>query len=555
MHIALARGAAVYATAGTEAKRQYVLSCGATAVMNSRTLAFADDVLASTKGRGVDVVLNTLSGDFIPASFRALSIGGRFIEVGKRGVFTEQQARDHRPDAKYHLFDLANEAERDQTLIPDLLHQLVGMIESATVPPLPVERLPFAAAKKAFRKIAEGRHTGKLVLSHRPSPEGAWLITGGFGALGLRAANWLVNHGVATIVLVGPRHRRPEAIEEIEARGVTVLTAEADCAEPEALRTIISRLPPGRPLRGVIHCAGTLADATLPRQDGTSFERVARAKFASALALHQATAGLELEAFILFSSAAAVLGSAGQANYAAANAMLHSIARTRRAQGQIALCIDWGPWTEGMATLGQVRNRDLGMMPISVRAGFAALDRLLAAGTNEACVLPLNSWNAFFAAQPFQIDDPFFAKVRPNGITTSGAVDSKSDVSDQLLGLAEQDRRRTLLDHLRGQLARVLGPNQPGPIPTTTPFHERGLDSLTSVELRNLLAKSLGVRLPTTLVIDYPTLDALCDHLLLEYFPIALKPTVSPDDAAIIASMSEEGAEAMLRRELENLHV
>jgi acyl carrier protein len=208
-----------------------------------------------------------------------------------------------------------------------------------------------------------------------------------------------------------------------------------------------------------------------------------------------------------------------------------------------------------MAAMEQVRRRDLGMMPMSAGAGFAALDKLLAAGTSEACVLPLNSWDAFFAAHPFQIDDPFFAKVRPADFTTSGAVSSKSDISHRLLGLAEQDRRRALLDHLREQLAKVLGPSQLDPIPTTTPFQERGVDSLMSVELRNLLARSLCLKLSTTLVLDYPTLDALCDHLLSEYFAIKPRLNVPPDDATIIAAMSEAGAETMLLRELEGLNV
>ena len=283
MHYALAKGATVYATAGSAAKRQYVRSCGATAVMSSRTLAFADAVLAATNGRGVDVVLNTLSGDFVPASFRALANGGRFIEVGKRGVFTEQQAKEHRPDVQYHKFDLGEEAERDPTLIPALLRELAGMIETAAVPPLKVERLPFAAARTAFRKLAEARHIGKLVLSHRCTPAGTWLITGGFGALGLHTANWLADRGVRTIVLAGPRRRRPEAIAAIEGRGVAVIAAEADCADADALRAIIAALPSGQKLRGVIHCAGTLADATLPQQDWASFEQVARAKYRQCL--------------------------------------------------------------------------------------------------------------------------------------------------------------------------------------------------------------------------------------------------------------------------------
>ena len=484
MHLALARGARVYATAGSEAKRDHVRALGATAVMSSRTLAFADALLVETGGRGVDVVLNTLNGDFVTASFRALAASGRFIEVGKRGVFTPEQAREHRPDAAFHQFDLGQAAEADETLIPSLLRELTEMIDSGAVPPLPVESVAYAGAKMAFRKMAEARHIGKMVLSHGPAEAGAgmracggaYLITGGFGALGLRAAGWLADRGVETILLIGPRVRRPEVIAAIETRGTTVISAEADCADADALRAILSKLPPGQKLRGVIHCAGTLADAILPQQSWASFEHVARPKFGGALALHQATVGQELEAFVLFSSAAAIVGSSGQANYAAANAALHTIARARRARGEVALCVDWGPWTEGMAADDRVSRRNLGLVSIGAQAGFAALDKLLDSQTVQASVLPLSTWSAFFDAHPCESLDPFFAEVRPALIGTHQAGRGEPDIAADLRAMPPQARRRALLDHLREQLARVLGSDPLDPIASATPLQERGLE-------------------------------------------------------------------------------
>ena len=161
-------------------------------------------------------VLNTLNGDFVPASFRALASGGRFIEVGKLGVFNQAQAYDHRPDASFHKFDLGEAAEADASLIPSLLHELSRLIETGTIPPLPVESVAYSDARSAFRKMAEARHIGKLVLLHRRrtlapirSTGGAYLITGGFGALGLQAAQWLATRGVQTVILGGPRRHRP----------------------------------------------------------------------------------------------------------------------------------------------------------------------------------------------------------------------------------------------------------------------------------------------------------------------------------------------------------
>ena len=205
-YLALARGARVYATAGSEAKREHLRALGATAVMSSRTVEFADHLLRETGGSGVDVVLNTLSGEFVPAGFKALASGGRFIEVGKRDVFTPAQASRHRPDAIFHRFDLGELAESDPTLVPALLGELIALIAGGAVPPLPVQSLPYGEAKRALHKMADAQHIGKLVLLHpcpgqaanSAIPAGAYLITGGFGALGLQAARWLADAGATT---------------------------------------------------------------------------------------------------------------------------------------------------------------------------------------------------------------------------------------------------------------------------------------------------------------------------------------------------------------------
>jgi acyl transferase domain-containing protein/acyl carrier protein len=555
MHLARARGAQVFATAGSAAKRDHVRALGAVSVASSRSLDFADAVLAETGGRGVDVVLNTLNGDFVPASFRSLAPGGRFLEVGKRGVFTPDQARAHRPDADYHLFDLGDASNADATLMPALLHDLYALLDSGVLPPLPVESVPYAEARQAFRKMAEARHIGKLVLSHGGAwarargPGAAWVITGGFGALGQEAARWLADRGVETIVLAGPRRRGAAAIADIEARGATVIAAETDCADAAALRAIIAALPAGQTLRGVIHCAGALADATLAQQGADAFRRVADPKIAGALALHQATAGLDLAAFVLFSSASAVVGSAGQANYAAANAVLGAIARARRARGEAALCVDWGPWDAGMAASDRVQRRNLGLTPMAAPAGFAALERLLDSGAAQACVLPVRRWTDFFAAHPRERRDPFFAAVLP----AAGPAGAEDPIAERLRAVSPQARRRTVQEHVRAELAKILGADPGIAIAPDVPLQELGFDSLMAVELRNVLAKSLGLALPPTLALDYPTLDALGAQLLARFFPGEAGEDAAPDDAAAIAALSEEDAEAMLLQELEAL--
>jgi NADPH:quinone reductase-like Zn-dependent oxidoreductase/NADP-dependent 3-hydroxy acid dehydrogenase YdfG/acyl carrier protein len=558
VHIALASGATVYATAGNDAKRACVRRLGAAKVMSSRTLAFVDELLSATGGRGVDVVLNTLSGAFVPASFQVLAPNGRFLEVGKRGVFTPAEAQLHRPDASYFQFDLGTQAESDPALVPSLLRQLTEMLATRRVPPLPAESWPYADAKLALRRMAAARHVGKLVLLQgsvhkRDTSGGAYLITGGFGALGIRAAAWLAGRGARTVVLVGPRRKHLEAIAALEAGGTTVITVEADCADVAALRQIVADLHPEHSLRGVVHCAGSLEDELLPQQSAGSFERVASPKLAGALALHQATVHLDLESFVLFSSAAAIVGSPGQANYAAANATLGSIARARRSQGKAALCVDWGPWKEGMAGEERVRRRDLGMSAMTSQAGFHALEKLLDARTVQAVVLPIDSWVNFCAAQPSVQHEPLFAEVCSESEATQAPLEP--GIAERLSTMPRDAARHVLLDHLRQQAARVLGIDPKMSMDPSHPLQERGLDSLMAVELRNLLAKSLNLTLPSTLVLDHSTPDALCDYLLGRLFVSEPAEVQPEDDVALIASLSEADAEAMLLRELEELDV
>jgi NADPH:quinone reductase-like Zn-dependent oxidoreductase/acyl carrier protein len=555
--VALSRGARVYATAGSEAKRDYVRALGAAAVMSSRTLDFADAVLTETGGHGVDVILNTLNGDFVPASFRVLRQGGRFLEAGKLGVFSPEEARAHRPDAAYHRFDLGEAADTEEALIPSLFQELVEHLQSGALTPLPVKPTPYADARRALREMAEARHIGKLVLMHPNAKPfrtrgGAWMITGGFGALGLRVADWLAGEGAETVVLVGRRRREQAAIAAIEARGTTVIAAEADCADVDALRAILSRLPPGQALRGVVHCAGVLADAILPRQLWSSFDEAARPKLGGAVALHEATLGLDLEAFVLFSSASATLGSAGQASYAAANAAMAGVAWARAARGLPALCIDWGPWSEGMAAHDRVRSRNLGLAPMDADAALATLAALMGRQAAHVAVLPVSDWSAFFKANAHAAADPFFTEFREAIEPDVGPA--RESAVERLGAMPEQARRRAMLQILWEQAATVLGADPLSPAAPETPLQELGLDSLMSVELRNLLMKTFGLSLPPTLALDYPTLDALQRHLLSKLFPSATE-NAPRDAAAEIASLSDEEAEALLLRELEELDV
>jgi NADPH:quinone reductase-like Zn-dependent oxidoreductase/NADP-dependent 3-hydroxy acid dehydrogenase YdfG/acyl carrier protein len=563
--LALAKGAIVFATAGSPEKRDYVRALGVEHVMDSRKPGFADEIAARTEDRGVDVVLNSLGGAFIAEGMRALAPGGRFVEVGKRDVLTADEARALRPDVAYTLFDLGEEAQADATLIPALFAQVRAMIDDGTLQPLPVNAEPYANARVALADLARARRIGKVVLVHGTHGAGAppiradatYAITGGFGALGLKAAAWLAGRGATSLVIIG-RHEPDDAqpaLEALRAGGVDVRTIIADCTDANAMRALAACLPSEQPLRGVVHCAGTLADATLLEQTADAFVTVAAPKVAGALAVHQAAAAHDLELFVLFSSAAATLGSAGQANYAAANAALDEVARTLRARGFAALSVAWGPWAGGgMAESEHVRRRLEELVPFDAASGFAAVEAALAEGVGDPVALQVRAWDRFLALRGAAGRDPFFAALRGARDGTTATGDAPG-FGTTLAALEPAARRRALLDHLQLQAAHILGVREGERIDERIPLHDRGLDSLMSVELRNALGKSLGIKLSPTLAFDYPTLAEIADHVLGRMFEETAPPADPKSEVETIAELSDAEAEALLIRELEGADV
>jgi acyl transferase domain-containing protein/NADPH:quinone reductase-like Zn-dependent oxidoreductase/acyl carrier protein len=565
VEVAKALGARVYATAGSEEKRAVLRSRGVIEVMNSRTHDFAQELLAYTDGRGVEVVLNSLSGEFIGKSMQVLAVGGRFLEVGKRGVLSTEEAAKLRPDVRYFLFDLGTEAFKDRELVPSLMRVMLERLRTGAMTPLPVETVSFAQAVNAFRKMAQARHIGKLVLTHESeergwqlsSQDGTYLITGGLGALGLASAEWLVSRGARSLVLMS-RHEHPEAegiLSRWRAAGVSVTVEYADCAERDALRAALSKIPEGKPLRGVIHCAGVLHDAMIGAQSWASFVEVAAPKITGTWNLHEATRDLPLDFFVAFSSAAAVLGSPGQANYAAVNAVMDSIMQLRRAEGLAGLSVNWGPWAGGIGSSGgmaaneRVTARLGGIHALEPDAAFAILEELLARRQVQATVISVDSWEQWLERQGVAAGDPFFAGLR----AAPRAVEKQSETFRARLSQEpSRNRRKLVIEHLQSQLAVVFGLRASHKIAEDTALFDLGLDSLMAVELRNALMKSLGTNLPATVVLNHPTIGSLADYLRKQMFPEQSNGEAEARrDATGMAEISDAEAEALLLQELE----
>ncbi|MFI9382165.1 type I polyketide synthase [Kutzneria sp. NPDC052558] len=369
-------------------------------------------------------------------------------------------------------------------------------------------------------------------------PEGTVLVTGGTGALGAHVARWLAEAGASHLVLTSRRGRNADGIEELEAEltelGAEVTVAAVDAADRDAMAELIAQYPPN----AVIHTAGVLDDGVLESQDASRLDRVFAPKVTAARNLHELTRDLPLSAFVLFSSAAGVLGSAGQANYAAANAYLDALAEQRRADGLVATSVAWGAWADsGLAADAGVveeRLRQTGVFPMRPGQAITALQGALDDGDATLVVVDMDWQRA--AGRPWSRE---LVEVE----TTAGAGDS---LRDRLSALSRDEADRALITLVRKQVAEVLGHDGIEDVPLGRQFRELGFDSLTAVELRNRIGAATGLKLPTTLVFDHPTvreLAALLGNDLLGTSADVVVPTqvrtVDPDtDPVVVVAMS-----------------
>ena len=517
-------GAEVFATAGTDEKRAYLRSLGIRHVMSSRTTDYIRQILDLTAGRGVDMVLNSLTGEFIAANLRVLADGGRYLEIGKNGIWAPDAVAKERPDVRYSIIDWGQEYKSRPDGITALFQQLVRAADSGEIEPLPCRDFTLSDASSAFRWMAQARHIGKIVITPTSVREdGAYLITGGLGGLGLRVAERLVERGARTLCLVGRRAPEPEAqlaIRRMEESGARVTSYQADVSRKQELKRVFDDLGRnGTPLRGIVHAAAVFENAVLRQTDADSFARVLAPKVEGAWALHELTAAMDLDFFVLFSSIASVLGAPGQASYAAANSFLDALAHFRRSCGLPAVSINWGAWSEVGTVAGERASAylsELGAGFFSVQEGLDLFELSLA-GDQAQFTAALMNWDQ--ARRTLRPLDAFLSEVAGVLPAQAGASAAAAELAQLLARTAAGRRPAVLLDEVRRRACLVLGLAPDHFIDSDRPLSEMGLDSLMAVELRNTLSSAIGKPLPSTLVFSYPSTAAIAEYLASQMDP------------------------------------
>ena len=581
IQIAQQLGLEIFATAGSEEKRQLLRDQGVQHVLNSRTLEFAEQIRELTKGQGVDAVLNSFAGDFIPRSLELLAPYGRFLEIGKIDVYGNSRIGLYqlKDNISYFVIDLGQYVQSRQAQAGELFSELANEIAAGRYRPLPHRVFPAGQAIEAFRWMAQGKHIGKNVLAftdpdlqiarssqleERFRSTGTYLITGGSGGFSLEIARTMVAHGARNLVLLsrnGPRDSSAvELIEGLRQAGARVVEARGDVTRYEDLQALIDQisreLPP---LIGVVHGAMVLDDEFIPELTHERFRSVLDVKMLGAWNLHLATQKCPLEDFICFSSFSAVIGAPKQGNYNAGNYFLDALAHYRRALGLPALTINWGAlrgagFVERNQKTAEYLDR-VGLQGLPLHEATSCFLEAILLDEPQLAIARVD-WNLLPTLCPTMSIESRFGQV----LAESRRQGQSGSLNARLQSAAPEQRLGLMSSFIAEQIAGVFGISA-DKVELETPLTQMGLDSLMAIELKNRLEKETAVTLPMNEILNGPTLNQLAASLLRliegssqEKAVDEIQPTApsegllesSPEVLERVDAMSEEEIDRML---------
>jgi len=540
IQVAKWRGAEIFATAGSDEKRDFLRLLGVEHIYDSRSLAFADEILADTGGKGVDVVLNSLAGEAVNRNLRVLRPFGRFLELGKRDFYenTRIGLRPFRNNISYFGIDADQLMSEQPGLTGRLFGEVMALFAEGVLYPLPYHAFEAEDVVDAFRYMQQSKQIGKVVVTYRNgisafrpdsghlprrlalSPEGAYLVTGGLGGFGLRTAQWLVAKGARQLILLGRSGAASEeaqrAVRAMEGAGVRVLAAACDVADRERLQAVLADAA-GRlgPLKGVVHAAMVIDDALVRNLDEEQIRRVFAPKILGAQNLHELTLDAKLDFFVLFSSATTLFGNPGQGNYVAANTWLEALARHRRGLGLPATSVLWG----AIGDAGFLARHEKVKEALQNRMGGAALPAALALDALEGLLLEDRSgegvlefdWKALNRFLP-GAGAPKFSELALAGGEGDSEGAEAENIQRFLAELSDAELAVVFTDMLKQDVGEILR-IPPEKIDAARSLYVMGLDSLMGVELVVALESRFGVKLPVMSLSESPTIDKLAARI------------------------------------------
>ncbi|WP_459618495.1 SDR family NAD(P)-dependent oxidoreductase [Bordetella sp. 2513F-2] len=534
------RGAEIHATAGSDEKRDFLRLMGVTRIYDSRSLSYADEILASTGGRGVDVVLNSLAGEAINRNLRVLKPFGRFLELGKRDFYenTRIGLRPFRNNISYFGIDADQLMSERPDLTRRLFAEVMDLFREGALRPLPYQAFDANEVVDAFRYMQQARQIGKIVVTYRNGvrtahpaarpagalqlPEAAsYLVTGGLSGFGLRTAEWLADKGARHLVLLsrsGPAtDAAQEALARLQARGVAVHAAACDVTDRAALGQVLEHVAAYMPpLRGIVHAAMVIDDGLIRGADAAQIERVLAPKVLGAMHLDVLTQGMPLDFFVAYSSGTTLFGNPGQANYVAANGWLEAWARQRRAQGLPATCVRWGAIDDVGYLARNKKIKDalqsrMGGAALPAGAALDVLEQMLLSDASDLGVLELD-WRALARFLP-TADTPKFSWVARRAGSSEHDDAGGADIAHLLATLDDAALLPMIADMLKHEVGEILRVPAEKIDPERS-IYDMGLDSLMGVELIVALENRFGIKLPVMALNESPTIARLSAKLL-----------------------------------------
>ena len=518
-------GAEIFATAGSDEKRDFVRLLGADHVMDSRSLAFSDEIMEITNDEGIDIVLNSLAGEAITRNLSVLKPFGRFLELGKRDFYENSKIglRPFRNNISYFGIDADQLLIERAELANRLFKEMMDLFNDGSLRPMPYRSFPAARIQDAFRYMQQSRQVGKVVVSFDQvdtpdfieqiepldvqgkelvcDAQGSYLVSGGLSGFGLKTASWLVDKGARSLVLVSRSasvsDQSRQIIEELKEKGAQVFTRACDVADEAALAKLVSEIQGDiLPLKGVVHAAMVLEDGLLRNMTQQQLQHVMTPKIKGSWNLHKLTENLELDFFVMYSSATTYVGNPGQANYVAANSYLESLASYRKSRGLPASYAAWG----AIADVGFLaRNEEtkealqsrLGGHALNSEQALKMLEKIILSDKVGAAVIDLD-WGVIQRVMPAASSAKYEELQR-----SVKASDSEhyEDIHTLIANMGRSEIQDLVVDLLLDEIEQILRlPREK--LDVEQSIFDLGMDSLMGMELVLAIEERFAVKLP-----------------------------------------------------------